>query len=56
MLGRADLLGVLLPGLAGGDKHHFIQVERRRHFTGCDKVAVVDRVKGATHDAQPPTG
>jgi hypothetical protein len=35
----------LLPGLPGRDKDHFIQAELGGHFTGRNKVAVMDGIK-----------
>ena len=43
----------LLPGLPGRYENDFIEVEATGDLAGGDEVAVVDRIKGATHDAKP---
>ena len=42
----------LLPGLAGGHEHHFVQAELGRDLTGRDKVAVMDGIERAAHHTQ----
>ena len=53
VLGGAD--AVLVPGLAGRHEDDLVEPEERLHLTGGDEVAVVDRVEGATHDAEAHT-
>ena len=44
---------VLLPGLAGRDEHHFVELEQIGNLAGRDQVAVVDGVERPTHHPQP---
>jgi hypothetical protein len=53
VLGFADLLAGLLPRLAGGDEHDFIEPELGGHLAGGHKVAVMDGIKRPAHHAQP---
>ena len=45
----------LLPGLSGGYENDLIETEATGYFAGGDQVAVMDRIKSATHDAEPVT-
>ena len=45
----------LLPGLSGGYEDNFVEIEATSHLAGGDKVAVVDGIERATHDAEPVT-
>src|SRR5215216_6788323 len=53
VLGRAHP-DRLLPGPAGGDEHHPVQLELPARLLGGDQVAVVDGVEGAAHDPDAP--
>ncbi len=41
----------LHPRFTGRREDYLVEVELLLHFAGCDEVAVVDGVEGATHDA-----
>jgi hypothetical protein len=41
-----------LPGLSGGYEHDLVEPEASGYFAGGDQVAVVNRIKRATHYAQ----
>jgi hypothetical protein len=43
----------LLPGLPRRYENNFIEVEATGDLAGRDQVAVVDRIKRATHNAEP---
>ena len=43
---------LLLPRFSSWNKNYLIKLERSRHFTCCNKVPVVNRVKGATHHTE----
>ena len=45
----------LLPGLSGGYENDLVEAEATGDLAGGDQVAVVDRIKRATHDAEPVT-
>ena len=42
----------LLPGLAGRNEHHLIELEEVSDLTGRDQVTVVDGIEGPTHHAE----
>src|SRR6266705_2319232 len=46
----------LLPGLPGRDEEDLLEPELPARLLGGDEVAVVDRVEGAAHDADPALG
>ena len=43
----------LLPGLSGGYENDLVETEATGYFAGGDQVAVMDRIKRATHYAEP---
>ena len=43
----------LLPGLSGGYEDNLVEIEATGHLAGSDKVAVVNGIECATHDAEP---
>jgi NAD(P)H-dependent FMN reductase len=43
----------LLPGLPGRYENDLVETEATGNLAGRDQVAVVDRIKRATHDAKP---
>ena len=45
----------LLPGLPGGYENNLVEAEPTGHFARGDQVAVVNRIKRATHHAEPVT-
>src|SRR6476659_3997947 len=55
ILGSGDVAMVLLPGLAGRDVHHFVELEQIGNLAGRDQVAVVDGVERPTHHPHPPS-
>ena len=62
VLGRADLPGILLPGLSRGDEDDLVEPEPGLHLGGGHEVAVVDRVERPAHHPEthaqwwPPCG
>ena len=51
VLGRSDVAVGLLPRLAGGNKDDGIEGKAVGGLAGRYQVAIVDGIKGATHDA-----
>src|SRR4029450_8496359 len=45
----------LLPRLSGGYENDLVEAEATGYFAGGDEVAVMNRIKDATHDAEPVT-
>src|SRR5690606_40659513 len=44
---------LLLPGPAGGDEDDLVESEDALDLGGCDEVAVMDRIEGPAHHADP---
>jgi hypothetical protein len=42
---------VLLPWLAAGHKHHFVEIEQVGDLTGSNQVSVMDGIERPTHNS-----
>lgn len=53
ILGLRNPASLLLPRHAGGNENDLVEVESGRNLRGCDEVAMMNGVEGATHHPEP---